>query len=55
MPITQDQAREKIGELIEKYRTMTVLERKEISESSVVHQFLDPFLEALGWPVQDPS
>ena len=55
MSLTQDQARNKIRELVEKYRAMTTDARKGITEAGVVHQFLDPLLEALGWPVNDPA
>src|SRR5512139_3504325 len=34
---------------------MACEDRVRISEAGVVHQFLDPLLEALGWPVQDPQ
>lgn len=40
MPLTQDQARTKIRELVEKYRAMTTDARKGITEAGVVHQFL---------------
>lgn len=55
MSATQDLAREKIGELVEKYRSLTKEDRKEITEAQVVHQFLDLFLKALGWPTEDPN
>ena len=55
MSLTQDQAHNKIHELVEKYRAMTTDARKGITEAGVVHQFLDPLLEALGWPVNDPA
>jgi hypothetical protein len=34
---------------------MTEAQRKEITEAGVIHQFLDPLLEALGWPINDPA
>ncbi|MBI1879183.1 MAG: hypothetical protein HYR94_13345 [Chloroflexi bacterium] len=55
MPPTQEQARQKIRHLVDKYRAMSDAERRQISESAVVHQFLDPFFEALGWPIHDPA
>lgn len=55
MPPTQDQSRDKIGQLIVKYQKMPREDRVRISEAGVVHQFLDPLLEALGWPIQDPQ
>jgi hypothetical protein len=55
LSLTQDQARNKIHKLVEKYRVMTQDEKKGITEAGVAHQFLDPLFEALGWPVQDPA
>ncbi len=55
MPPTQSQSRDKIGQLIAKYQKMPREDRVRISEAGVVHQFLDPLLEALGWPIQDPQ
>ncbi|MBP6802504.1 MAG: N-6 DNA methylase [Chloroflexi bacterium] len=55
MNTTEAQARKKIEALIKKYKDLSDSDRKSLSESSVVHQFLDPLLEALGWPVQDPA
>ena len=51
----QTQARQKIKALIQQYKEMDDDARKTISESSVVHQFLDPLFEALGWPINDPN
>ena len=55
MPPTQGQSRDKIGHLVAKYQKMPKEDRVRISEAGVVHQFLDPLLEALGWPIQDPQ
>ena len=55
MPISQNQARTRIGELIDKYRAMSALDKKQITEAGVVHQFIDPLLAALGWPIHDPA
>jgi len=51
----QSQARPKIEKLIQKYRALSEIDKKTMSESSVVHQFIDPLLDALGWPTQDPA
>jgi len=51
----QREARGRIGACIEQYRAMTEVQRKTLSEANVVHQFLDPFFRALGWPVGDPE
>jgi hypothetical protein len=55
MPLTRDQANEKIGGLVEKYRAMGEDDKKAINEASIVHQFIDPLLEALNWPIKDPA
>jgi hypothetical protein len=52
--MNQPQARQQIEKLIHTYKKLTDDQKKVTSESSVVHQFLDPLLEALGWPVKDP-
>jgi len=44
----QREARGRIEACIEQYRAMTEVQRKTLSEASVVHQFLDPFFRALG-------
>ncbi len=55
MPLTQSQARAKIAQLIATYRKLDDTQRKLTTESSVVHQFLDPLFDVLGWPVDDPA
>lgn len=57
MPIsqTQAQARAEIAQLIDKYRAMSAQDKKLITEAGVVHQFIDPLLAALGWPIDDPA
>ncbi|MBI3959551.1 MAG: hypothetical protein HY328_12150, partial [Chloroflexi bacterium] len=55
MPIFQNQARTRIGELIDRYRAMSSQDKKLITEAGVVHQFIDPLLAALGWPIHDPA
>lgn len=46
-----DSARAQIAELIRKYRALDDRQRELTSESSVVHQFIDPLFKALGWPI----
>jgi predicted type IV restriction endonuclease len=55
LPVTQEKACQDIASLIQKYKGMSDKSKKEITEAAVVHQFLDPFLRALGWPVDDPE
>jgi predicted type IV restriction endonuclease len=55
LPVTQEKARQDIASLIQKYKGMNDNAKRNITEAGVVHQFLDPFLRALGWPVDDPE
>ncbi|MFO7538416.1 MAG: DNA methyltransferase [Chloroflexota bacterium] len=52
---TKNQAQQQIKQLIDKYRTLNDSERKTTSEANVVHQFIDPLLAVLGWPIKDPA
>lgn len=49
------EARKQIEALINQYKLLSDSDRKTTSESSVVHQFLDPLFGALGWPVKDTT
>ena len=51
----QVQARAKIAELIETYRSLDDEARDKQTESSVVTQFIEPLFRALGWPIEDPN
>ncbi len=55
MTITKQQAKKEIEALISKYHALTPDEKKEITEASVVRQFIDPLLAALGWPIGEPA
>ncbi|MEJ2150647.1 MAG: hypothetical protein P8Z40_14375, partial [Chloroflexota bacterium] len=55
MPLNREQARAEIQHLIERYHDMTDDERSQITEASVVQQFIEPLLEALGWPLREPK
>lgn len=48
-----NQARNEIQRLIKTYNTMSEGAHLGITEAGVVHQFIDPFFRALGWPVDD--
>jgi SAM-dependent methyltransferase len=52
---TQNQARGAIQALIDRYRGLSKAQKVGITEAGVVHQFLDPLFEALGWPIHDPQ
>lgn len=51
----QEQAQATIRRLIGQYRGLSEAERRMVTEASVVRQFIDPLLEALGWPIHDPA
>jgi len=55
MPIMQSQAKIIIQQLIEKYNAISEEDRKATTEANVVHQFIVPLFESLGWPTQDPA
>lgn len=52
---TKSQAQQQIKSLIETYRRLSESDRATLSEANVVHQFVEPLLTALGWPVKDPQ
>ncbi len=54
MTLSQNQAKDAIAGLIKKYRALSDTDRQTATEAGVVHQFIQPMLEALGWPVDDP-
>jgi len=51
----QSQAKIIIQQLIEKYNAISEEDRKATTEANVVHQFIVPLFESLGWPTQDPA
>ena len=56
MPLTEDQARQKLQNLLTDYHNLSGYDRKEMTEASVVRQFIDRLLEeVLGWPIKDPA
>ena len=57
LPVTHQrtQAKQQIADLIEKFNKLTPTARQELTESSLVHQFINPLLEALGWPMRDTA
>lgn len=55
MPSSQEKARARIRQLVEQYRGLNANARKTITEAGVTHQFIDPLLETLGWPIKDPA
>lgn len=53
--ISRQQARQQIEHLIQQYKAIPEAERPNLTEANVLHQFIDPLLQALGWPIKDPS
>ncbi|HEX9925154.1 MAG TPA: DNA methyltransferase, partial [Anaerolineae bacterium] len=53
MTLNRSQAQAEISQLIDRYRALSDTDRKTTTEASVVHQFINPLLRALGWPVED--
>ncbi|MCC6602534.1 MAG: N-6 DNA methylase [Anaerolineae bacterium] len=52
--ISRQQARQQIEQLIKQYDAIPKAERPNLTEANVLHQFIDPLLRALGWPMHDP-
>lgn len=52
--ISRQQARQQIEQLIKQYDAIPKAERPSLTEANVLHQFIDPLLRALGWPMHDP-
>ncbi|MCP4358113.1 MAG: hypothetical protein GY796_08885 [Chloroflexi bacterium] len=46
-------ARQQIEELVQRYNTIDKAARPSLTEANVLHQFIDPLLRALGWPIDD--
>jgi hypothetical protein len=56
MPPTQDAAKRALRELIDQYNLLSDSDRVQMTEASVVRQFIDRLLEeVLGWPIKDPA
>jgi len=50
----KEQARQKVGELVERFRyNLDVYKRSTYNEAQVRREFIDPFFEALGWDVSN--
>ncbi|MBN1429051.1 MAG: hypothetical protein JXB07_11745 [Anaerolineae bacterium] len=51
----QAHVRAEIERLIATYNGLDDETRENITESSVVTQFIEPLFRALGWPIEDPK
>jgi len=53
MPISETHARQALQTILQTFERLTPDERKQMSEASVIRQFLDRLLEeVLGWPIK---
>jgi hypothetical protein len=56
MPISEHAARQNLKAILDAYSNLTPDQRREMTEASVVRQFIDRLLEeVLGWPIKDPT
>ena len=54
MTYTEEEAKQKLGELVARFRTnIDVYKRSAYKEAQVRCEFIDPFFEALGWDVSN--
>jgi hypothetical protein len=51
----QAYAYSEIEKLVETYNRLDDETRADLTESSVITQFIEPLLRALGWPIEDPE
>ena len=51
----QQQARQQIQTLINTYKGLSQQDRLLLTEANVIHQFINPLLSALGWPIHQPQ
>jgi len=56
MPVTENDARQALQKLLEDYNRLSFEDRAQMTEASVVRQFIDRLLrDVLGWPIEDPQ
>jgi hypothetical protein len=54
--LAENQARQALQRLLDDYRALSPEARAEMTEASVVRQFIDRLLrDVLGWPIEDPA
>ena len=51
----EEQAKERIEQLITKYKNLPLKLRKQYNEASTKNSFIQPLFEALGWDFSDIS
>jgi len=52
---SKEEARSKIAELVEHFRSIPAREREQYNESQTRHYFILPLFRALGWDTQNPA
>lgn len=56
MPLDYQIARQRLQDLVQKYESLSDEDRRQMTEASVVRQFVDIlFRDVLDWPIQDPA
>ena len=56
MPVTENDARQALQQLLEDFNRLSADDRAQMTEASVVRQFIDRLLrDVLGWPIEDPQ
>jgi len=56
MQLTEEQARHHLRALLDTYNRLSADDRAQMTEASVVRQFIDRLLrDVLGWPIEDPQ
>jgi hypothetical protein len=56
MSLTEQTARQNLQTLLDTFHDLTPDDKRQMSEASVVRQFIDRLLEeVLGWPIKDPA
>jgi type I restriction-modification system DNA methylase subunit len=54
MTYTEEEAKQKLGELVDRFRTnIDAYKKSAYNEAQVRREFIDPFFEALGWDVSN--
>ncbi len=53
LPVSADQARNTIRDLVAKFEVLTPVQRRSYNETATRSDFIDPLFEALGWNMHD--
>jgi len=55
MPVTKDEAKAKIAELVAKYEGLSASQIKAFNEANTKRGFIEPLFKALGWDIDDTN